>query len=620
MKGRALAVVSLALCAGSACERDAAIESRSVVVYSLRSCPVAESQAFSVVYAAGDFEPTPEEPPIASQWLREVGKTMPLPLGTRAIVVDVSERELGWRGVAEVPSSGPTNVLVWRGSEACRLTRDVERREASGFGVFGRHFLVTGGRALGGDAVPHAFVGDLSTGIIERLAIGPATRRMHPSVTSFRAPSDPPGPERALIAGGSDPDSDFPIASAEVYAPKPGAPSDVGDFEPQRIDLSEPRAEHGAAVLVTGETLLVGGRGPAGPLRTMEVVDPTTRRARTSGVALLAVARVAPTVLRLANGEILVAGGTDATGARVPTLEWFSPDATRAARRPTDLVTGRERGIVPLEAGGALAVVMPEAPAPSDFKTVWVISADGTLEAAAPIAPASISRVRLYPGAEGAPLLWTGQAWMRWHPWRGQFQALVEKIEAPATGPTLEAIANGDTGLALWLEDRDVAGFNVLGFRFAARTRYAALPNTLLADSTSGFAPDRLASLASSPLRFDPARGLTLGAGASAFLTDASFADFDLALEVTASAPVIVLRDELGAELEVGGASCAFAQSALTSLAIARRGPRVDVVVDSAAARACPTDLAPDARISIGLRGPQAPTAGAARALRVTRR
>lgn len=593
-----------------ACSRAPEIEEREVFVYSPRSCPVSESEAYSVIYAAGDFEPSIDAPPTASVFLREIGRALTeLPKETRSLVVDVSQRELDWRGVAELPRRGPINVLVWRGVEACRLTRDVERRADMTFAVIGRHFVVAGGRSFDGSHVPRTFVGDLTTGAIERLSIGLGTRRLRPSVTAF--PPSPDEPSAALVAGGADPDHpDRALATAEVYVPHVGAPSDVGDFD-GRIDLSEPRAEHGAVVLASGETLLVGGRGPAGPLRTMEIVDPATRRARTGGVALLAVARTSPTVLRLASGEIMVAGGTDAKGAAVPTVEWFSPDASAPTKRPVDLVTGRERAFVPLEAGGALAVVAPEGTAP-DFKTVWVISADGAVEPGLPVDPSTLESVRLFPGAEGAPVLWTGTKWLRWSPWFGAFQPIPA---GPSTGPSLDAIATGDSGLALWLEDRGVAGMNVLGFRFATRTRFGAVPKPLLTTSAEHLAPDRLAGRS---IRFDEERGLLLDPGASAFVTDVTFADFELDLEVTAAAAVVVLRGEGGDEVEIGGADCAPSRPATRTVAVKRRGARVSFAVDDDAARGCPIEVT--GRVALGLRGAQGAGVSGARNLRVTRR
>ena len=618
----AFAVAVLAL--GSSCSRDPEIVERPVVIYSPRACPVSQSQAYSVIYAGGDFEPSIERPPTAGVFLRDVGRTMAdLPKETRSLVVDISQGDVDWRGLSDVPKAGPINVLVWPGGESCRLTRDIERRSEMALGVFGRHFIVAGGRSLDGSQVPHTYVGDLATGAIERLEFGLNTRRANPSITEFRSPSDGDGPSPALVAGGHDPDSGMgqepirAIATAEIYVPKIGAPSDVGDFDRQRIELSEPRTRHGAVVLATGETLLVGGRGPAGPLRTMEIVDPVTRRARTAGVALLNVARESPTVLRLASGEILVAGGLDARKSQVPTLEWFAPDASRATKRPVDLVTGQERAFVALEAGGALAVIRPEIGSSPDFKTVWVISADGTLAPGLPLDPATLDTVRLFAGAEGAPALWTGRRWMRWSPWFGGFEAIAD---APEKGPALDAIASGDPGLALWLDDRNEAGMNVTGFRFATRTRFGAVPKPLLVAGTEQLAPDRLAGTPGSAISFDSARGLVLGTGASAFLTDVTFADFELQIDVTAAAPMVVLRPERGPELEVGGASCAFAQSANQVLDVKRRGRRVTVSVDGAPERACPVELDPGVRVSLGLRGSQGAGVSAARNLRVTRR
>ena len=617
----AFAIATLAL--ASSCSSDPDIVERAVVIYSPRACPVSQSEAYSVIYAGGDFEPSIERPPTAGVFLRDVGRAMAeLPKETRSLVVDISQGDVDWRGVADVSGSGPINVLVWPGGESCRLTRDVERRTDMALGVFGRHFIVAGGRARDGSQVPHTYVGDLSTGAIERLQFGLNTRRANPSVTSFRAPTDTEGLASALVAGGHDPDSGIgeepirAIATAEIYVPKPGAPSDVGDFDRQRIELSEPRTRHGAVVLSTGETLLVGGRGPAGPLRTMEIVAPVTRRARTAGVALLAGARENPTVLRLASGEILVAGGLDARKSQVPTLEWFAPDASRATKRPVDLVTGQERSFAALEAGGALAVIRPEIGASPEFKTVWVITADGTLEPGLPLDASTLETVRLFAGAEGAPALWTGRRWMRWSPWFGGFETIPD---APERGPAMDAIASGDPGLALWLDDRNEAGMNVTGFRFATRTRFGAVPKPLLVSGTEQLAPDRLAGTAGSSIFFDPARGLVLGTGASAFLTDVTFADFELQLDVTAAAPTIVLRPDRGPELEVGGVACAFAQAATRSRDVRRRGRRVIVRVDDGPERPCPTELEANVRVSLGLRGTQGVGVSAGRNLRVTR-
>ena len=618
----AIAIVGLAY----ACTPSPEVEQRAVVLHAPSACPVSQSDASSVFYAGGDFEPASGAPPSASVFLRDIGRTLSgLPEQTRALHVDVSDHDDVWRGLADVPSHGAIDVLVWPARSSCRLSANVEQRTSMSFGVFGRHFMIAGGRSMDGTQVPHTYVGDLASGVVQQLTFGMSTRRSRASVTEFRAPSDPPGASVALVAGGHDPDSGTsevpyrPIATAEVYVPRIGAPGDVGDFEEAHIDLSEPRTRHGAVALATGETLLVGGRGPSGPLHTMEIVDPAKRRARTSGVALMSVARQDPTVLRLANGEILVAGGLDVRGNEVATLEWFAPDASHASKRAVDLVTGRDRAFVPLGAGGALAVVRPPEGASPDFKTVWVISADGTLEPGVPIDPSTLDTVRLFAGAEGAPALWTGRAWLRWSAWTGSFEPIADATPATTSGPSLEAIGNGDPGLALWLDD-DGHALDITGFRFATRSQYDPVPKPLLVAGTEHFVPDRLASATGSAIRFEPERGLVLGSGASAFLTDVTFADFELHLDVTGNAPTVVLRPEGSPELEVGGAWCAFGQTASQRLDIVRTGRHVTVSVDGGPERACPAPLAPNTRVALGLRGSNATVTSSARNLRLYRR
>jgi hypothetical protein len=620
-------VLSLACALGvvvtsASCSRDPEIDERAVVVFAPRACPISEADAFSVIYGGGDFEPSRDQPPTASFFLRDIGKRMDtLPRETRSLVVDVSQRDSAWRGLTDIPAQGPINVLVWPGARPCRLTRDVEPRTDMALGVFGHHVMVAGGRSSDGLQVPHTYVGDLTTGAIERLEFGLNTRRSWPTITAFRAPSSDragAGAVPALVAGGEDPDSRMPIATAEIYVPNIAAPSNVGDFDRQRIDLSEPRTRHGAVVLATGESLLVGGAGNAGVLRTMEIVAPANRRAHTAGVALLEVGRRDPTVLRLASGEILVAGGVSATAEPIAKLEWFAPDASHQTKRSIDLVTGRERAIVPLDAGGALAVILPAADAPNfkDFPTVWVISADGTLEPGTPVDPTTLDMVRLFPGADGAPILWTGRRWLRWSPWLARFQPIAG---SPETGPSLAATASGDSGLALWLDDRAESGMNVTGFRFATSTRYDAVPKPLLVTGLDLLAPDRLPS--ESTIRFELERGAVLGPRATVFLTNVTFADFDAEVDVTAAAPYVVLRLDSGSELEVGGAACAFAQAATNHLSIRRRGQRVDVRVDSASFRSCPTELERgDGRVALGVRGSQGVGFSGARQLVVTRR
>jgi len=613
---RALGCGALLAVLAGGCTKDPEIVERRLVVYSPNSCPIEQSEAFSVIYGDGDFE---GDSAVASFYLREIDKMLDeLPAQTRSVIVDVSNaaRSKDWRGTAEVPPSGAINVLAWPDRETCRLTRNVEPRVDTTLGVFGRHIMIAGGSIAG--KVPRTFVGDLSTGILEPLEFGLATRRSRASITAFRT-SRSQDPSPALVAGGEDPDTQSALATAEIYVPSPGALGDLGDFARERIDLAEARTRHGAVVLATGETLLVGGVGQFGqPLGTLEIVDPVTRRSRTNDSALLKVPRSNPTVLRLASGEIMVAGGFNRSNERVPTIEWFSADAKVATFTPRDLVPGRERSFIALEGGGALAVVVPEAGA-TDIQTVWVISAQGTIEPGTPIDPAILDRSRLFQGTEGAPVLWTGQRWLRWQPWFAAFQPIPDAPDPSLyPAPSVPGIANGDNGLALWLDDTVPNQLFVRGYRFGTRSRFGAVPPHLLIEGTSGLAPDRIAGTPGSAIRFDPVSGLELGLGASAFVTDVTYAD--VSIELASSSAALVLREETGRELTVGGAECPFAVPPVLSLRVKRVGRQVQYSIDGADLRTCRTELSDAARVAIGVRGTNNSGSSFARDLRITRR
>lgn len=614
MRARLAIFAILAACANSACSKDPRIDERPLYVYAPHDCAISENVAYAVIYAGGDFEPSQSSPPIASFFLDDVGVGMTaFPQHTRAVVADISQSTstLDWRGLSEVGPNGPINVLAWPGGSACRLSQSVERRIDTTIGVAGNFVLVAGGNSPTGGLVPHSFVADLGTGHISALDLGLRTRRGGPTVTSFTVEGSRTG---ALVAAGFDPDSPgTPLDTAEIYQPTADG---IGDFDRTRVELSEARLKHGAATMADGSTLLVGGLGTSTrPLRTMEIVDPKTKQSRSDGLALLAIPRVQPSVLRLASGEILIAGGLDASENPISTLEWFAPDATHPSKRSVDLVTGSERAFVPLEAGGALAVIAPP-PGVSGFKTVWVISADGSIEAGVPLEETDLAMVRLFPGAEGAPVLWTGKRWYRWEPWFGSFSAIAD---APTKGPSTGAMTNGDSGLAMWLEDQGPSGMFIVGYRFATHTRFQAVPKPLLVTGPEGLAPDRLAGTPASSIRFVDNKGLVMGPGASAFVTDATFASVSVTVDVVDSPPEVVLRQEDGKEIEIGGAGCGFGQTAKRTIAVERRGSVVTVIVDDGVVQTCPATLDPDMRVSIGVRGGTSTESSGARNLRINR-
>jgi hypothetical protein len=283
-------------------------------------------------------------------------------------------------------------------------------------------------------------------------------------------------------------------------------------------------------------------------------------------------------------------------------------------------VAGAARSFLALPAGGALAVVAPPENAPPGFQNAWVIDGDGVLEAAAPI-EGLLTQPVLFGGAGGAPVLWTGSStdgsgtpgrWLRWQPWEGAFGALTVLDDVPAhVGPTT---ASGDPGLALWMDVSDPAAVRLTGLRFDVRGAYSPLAGPLLVSDANDVAPDRLAR--AGVASFDTTTGLVLGPGTSAFVTDRTYADVRIEAD-TPNGVWIVLRDSIGHELEVGGASCPVTGAGPATWTVERHGPTVTWNTGAASGR-CDYPFAADARLTLGLRGPGDGNA-TARNLRITR-
>jgi hypothetical protein len=464
----------------------------------------------------------------------------------------------------------------------CALTDPIDARTGATLGAIDpTRALLVGGKGSAG-AVPTTALVDLARGTVAPLGGGLLVPRTRATITPWAG--------GAVVAGGERPDTGELVASAEVFA------SASGDFDGAPIALSEARTHHGAAALVSGETLLVGGRGASGVLGSLEIVDPVAKRARTAGLVSLSVPREDPTVLRLASGEVLVAGGVDASGAPVATLEWLASDARSASKRPRDLVASTRRAFVALDPGGALAVIAPDAATPA-FQNAWVVSADGALAPATAI-DGTLGDVRLFAGTGGEPVAWTGDRWLQWDPWAGAFGPL--DGASGAVGPSGDPSAAAEPGLAVWAD-----GDRVRALRFGTRGAYATTPasSPLLTNDTAFTAPDRFVSgLATDPVRFDPTGGLSLDTGAAVFVTDATYASFTLDAQTpTASPPALVLRDASGVETVIDPRACGVAPGA--TLHVERARDRVRAASDVTPLTDCPTAPAADARVSLGVRG-----------------
>jgi N-acetylneuraminic acid mutarotase len=146
--------------------------------------------------------------------------------------------------------------------------------------------------------------------------------------------------------------------------------------------MSVARRQHTATLLWDGNVLIAGGRDSSGALATAEVFDPATGSFATTGS--LNVARYGHTAVLLSNGKVLVAGGRDASGALAsaelydPAVGTWSVTGGLVAPRADHTATLLPNGTVLVtggDAGGALGTA--EVYDPAVGQQTW--SATGSL-------------------------------------------------------------------------------------------------------------------------------------------------------------------------------------------------------------------------------------------------
>ncbi|MCA8924136.1 MAG: hypothetical protein KDD82_20165, partial [Planctomycetes bacterium] len=190
----------------------------------------------------------------------------------------------------------------WSDVRVPGLARSEARAVRSG----GGHLIVVGGDQVAERYWPRGFAATEGFDLL-RTAARPRARH---SATLL-------GNGEVLIAGGTA-GIDSGLATSELFTPRTNSFRDGPT-------LSTARQDH-AAVELAGGALLVGGRNLQGVVATAELYNPALDRWEAAGTLLTP--RWGATASIVAGGQVLVAGGFDALGNALGSLELWSP-ATR---------------------------------------------------------------------------------------------------------------------------------------------------------------------------------------------------------------------------------------------------------------------------------------------------
>jgi hypothetical protein len=574
--------------------------------------------------ALGDFDPSPQTHVVVG--VADPDATIGIPDSTRSLVLDADTAVGRFRGVGAVPGSGEISVSLWPIANACPLHAVSDdgaypqslEGVAIGYSTSASVVLV-----VGGSTSPFsALVVDVATGTaaqVDRTA-GTRSPRIGATVTEFG--------DKLLVAGGFDSDN-VPNDTADVFDPV------LGRFEERQIDLEGSRANQGAVVLASGETLLVGGSSAEiSALRGLEVISPETRT-WVSGPEILKIGRTNPRVVRLTDDRVLVAGGMSSNGTPLDTLEWFSPDATeREPQSPSISIPGApamvDRAFIAMPGGSALAVGGCELATASDCvpctttagsgcasKDVYWITRDGNIEQLPSLDVATYPTL-LVAGAEGRPWLVasspSGRRFLRFDPWLGRFTPPESAPAAPLPGFELaddasntafeSRIVGTGPGLFLWITKNTGEFPSIFGFRHGTTGPYDAAVVPLLLANQDGVSLDRKNS---GSLDTEGRAILTEG-GETLIVTDTTYANVDIAIDAGDGPPpsVVLFESHAGTaqrEWIYGGEKCPWPAAPAGKLP-APRLRRIEGQVTLTQGGQQKTCAGPEGRVSVWLRSP----------------
>ena len=474
-----------------------------LTVHSLASRPI-PTPALLDLGALGDF-PTSNHTTSSLQ-LTAQDVRLEFPSDTLALQAIARPESSGqaFIGFSERGNAG-LDFLLWPQASVCELLRASSYPaglggEALGYGDASGLLMIAGSEGFSSSAVVGALTFDARTG--RSVVVDPRAAMRQPrsfaTVTDFG--------DKLLVAGGEYPihESGSPASvfndTGEVYDPV------TGGFETDLLPLALGVARHAATPLESGEIALIGGVTKASPASNfIQVVSPLSRTTHLLGT--LAVGRRAPTVLRLDDGRLFVAGGEDEDGSPVGTLEWLAPDTSPlpAPFNGTISLPPRfDRAYATLPGGAVLAVGgcedrPPElgedcardcqrgcppasgAGAAKGDEAFW-ISADG---AVAPLElPLRAAHPSLLPGTDGGPWLVADSdqpgspdsagrpALYRFNPWQGTFELVLTPGELGLSHAPGRFVGLGLDAFA-WLTE-DAQGVVLNGIRLGTRSAFSS--------------------------------------------------------------------------------------------------------------------------------------------------